>query len=72
MAQEAVIKLAGRTEEEVAEDISSEVAHILYKKLTAVQNTYREMGYGTEELGSIMYRISTKATATLARRLETH
>ena len=65
----AVVKLAGRSEQEVAEDIASEVEHFLYKKLNAIQDTYLAMGYGHEELGSIMYRVSAKTKASLERRL---
>ena len=70
MTETAVDKLAGRTEQEIAEDIASEVDHFLYKRLTAIQDTYKEMGFGTEELGSIMYRVTTMTHAALARRLE--
>jgi hypothetical protein len=65
----ALVKLAGRSEQEVAEDIASEVDHFLYKKLNAIQDTYLAMGYGHEELGSIMYRVSAKTKASLERRL---
>ena len=65
----AVVKLAGRTEQEVAEDIASEVDHFLYKKLTAIQDAYLAMGYEREELGLIMYRVSAKTKASLERRL---
>ena len=65
-----MVRLAGRSEQEVAEDIASEVDHFLYKRLTAIQNTYKEMGFGTDELGSIMYRVTGATHAALARRLE--
>jgi hypothetical protein len=70
MAETAVDKLAGRTEQEVAEDIASATSHFLYKRLVAIQNTYQEMGFGTDELGSIMYRVTGATRAALARRLE--
>ena len=72
MALSEVVKLAGRTEQEVAEDIASEVAHFLYKRLTAIQNTYKEMGFEAEELGSIMYRVTGRTHAVLARRIGAH
>ncbi len=65
----ALVKLAGRSEQEVAEDLASEVDHFLYKRLVAIQNSYQEMGFGTEELGQIMYRVSTKAAEALVLRL---
>ena len=68
-AETAVAKLAGRTEQEIAEDMASEVDHFLYRKLVAIQNTYSELGFGAEELGSIMYRVTTQTYAALARRI---
>ena len=61
--------IAGRSEQEVAEDIASEIDHILYRKLEQIQGAYQERGYGTEELGKIMYRVTGLTLAAVGRRL---